>query len=97
MVRNHVEQVRNKARMVINYKKLNDNTVFYGYFLPHKESLINWTKEKHIFSKFDCKSGFWQIKMNPASIPYTAFSTPQGQYEWSVMPLSIYVAKYSAL
>jgi hypothetical protein len=49
MVRNHAEQVRNKARMVINYKKLNDNTIFDGYFLPHKESLINWTKNKHIF------------------------------------------------
>ncbi|XP_021721370.1 uncharacterized protein LOC110688928 [Chenopodium quinoa] len=30
MVRNHAEEKRGKARMVINYKQLNDNTVFDG-------------------------------------------------------------------
>jgi len=89
LVRKHAEITRGKPRMVINYKKLNDNTVFDGHFLPHKESLINWTRDKKIFSKFDCKSGFWQIKMDPDSIIYTAFSTPQGQYEWLVMPFGL--------
>ena len=89
LVRKHAEIARGKPRMVINYKKLNDNTVFDGYFLPHKESLINSTRNKKIFSKFDCKSGFWQIKMHPDSIAYTAFSTPQGQYEWLVMPFGL--------
>ncbi|KAJ9546329.1 hypothetical protein OSB04_018872 [Centaurea solstitialis] len=42
-----------------------------------------------IFSKFDCKSGFWQIKMHLDSILYTSFSTPQGQYEWFVMPFGL--------
>jgi len=32
----------------------------------------------------DCKSGYWQIKMNEESISLTAFSTPQGHYEWIV-------------
>jgi len=27
----------------------------------------------------DCKSGYWQIKMDEESIPLTAFSAPQGQ------------------
>ena len=50
MVRN-----RNKARMVLNYKQLNDNTIFNGYFLPHKETLIHKTRGKKLHSKFDCK------------------------------------------
>ena len=41
MVRNHVEEKRGKARMVINYKKLNDNTVFDGYYIPNKTVLFN--------------------------------------------------------
>ena len=41
MVRNQVEEKRGKARMVINYKKLNDNTVFDGYYIPNKTVLFN--------------------------------------------------------
>jgi hypothetical protein len=89
MVRNYAEIIINKARTVINYKKLNANTIFDGYFLPHKESLINWTSNEKIFSKFDYKSGFWHIRLHPDSIPYTAFSTPQRQYEWQVIPFEL--------
>ena len=55
MVRNRNEINRNKARMVVNYKQLNDNTIFYSYFLPHKETLIHKTRGKKLHSKFDCK------------------------------------------
>ena len=41
MVRNHVEEKREKARIVINYKKLNDNIVFDGYYIPRKIVLFN--------------------------------------------------------
>jgi len=36
MVKNHADDKRGKARMVINYKKLNDDTVFDGYYIPNK-------------------------------------------------------------
>ncbi|KAL0459224.1 UNVERIFIED_CONTAM: Enzymatic polyprotein [Sesamum latifolium] len=42
-----------------------------------------------VFSKFDCKSGFYQIKMKSESKKFTAFSTPQGQYIWNVMPMGL--------
>jgi len=45
MVRNHAEEKRGKARMVISYKKLNDNTVFDGYYIPNKKLLFNKFKE----------------------------------------------------
>ena len=62
MVRNRNEINRNKARMVVNYKQLNDNTVFDGYFLPNKETLIHKTRNCHWHSKFDCKSGFIRLR-----------------------------------
>jgi len=37
----------------------------------------------------DCKIGNWQIKMNKESVPLTAFSAPQGHYEWIVMPFGL--------
>ena len=71
MVRNRNEINRN--RMVVNYKQLNDNTIFYGYFLPHKKTLIHKTRGKKLHSKFDCKSRFYQIKIDKESKPLTAF------------------------
>ena len=48
--------------MVINYKKLNDNTVFDGYYIPKKIIIFNRIQRISWFSKIDCKSGYWQIK-----------------------------------
>ena len=81
MVRNEVERRINKARVVINYKKLNQFTKTDNYFLPNKGVLINLVKNRKYFSKFDCKFGFWKIKMEEDIIKYTGFSTPQGFYE----------------
>lgn len=89
MVMNEAEKRRNKARMVINYKKLNDATIFDGYFIPDTNCLLQLAQGKKYFSKFDCKSGFWQIKMAEKSIPLTAFSAPNGHYEWLVMPFGL--------
>ena len=58
MVRNHVEIIKNKPRMVVNYKQLNNKTIFDGYFLPHKETVMNMNERKKIHFKFDCKSFF---------------------------------------
>jgi len=35
------------------------------------------------------KSAYWQIKIDEESIPLTAFSAPQGHYEWIVMTFSL--------
>ena len=82
MVRNYAEEKRGKATMVINFKKLNDNTIFDGYYISNV--LFNRIQEASWFSKMDCKSGYWQIKMDEESIALTAFSAPQGHYEWIV-------------
>ena len=72
MVRKHSEIKRGKTRMVINYKEVNKNTKFDVYYIPNKEILINLARGKNYYSKFDCKSGFWQIKMDNDSIPIKA-------------------------
>ncbi|KAL0413382.1 UNVERIFIED_CONTAM: Enzymatic polyprotein [Sesamum radiatum] len=54
-----------------------------------REHLIDCIKGAKVFSKFDCKSGFYQIKMENESKRFTAFSTPQGQYIWNVLPMGL--------
>ena len=58
MVRNYVEEKRGKARIGINYKKLNDNTVFDGYYIPNKTVLFNTIQGASWFSIMDYKSGY---------------------------------------
>ena len=75
--------------MVINYKRLNDNTIDDAYNIPDKTILINKIQNYKIFSKFDLKSGFWQVKMHPDSIEWTTFTCSEGHYEWLVMPFGL--------
>jgi len=76
MVSNHAgKKKQGKVRMVINYKKLN-NTVFDGYYIPNETVLFNKIQGASWFLKMDCKSGYWQIKMDEESIPLNAFSGP---------------------
>ena len=74
---------------MINYKRLNDNTENDGYDIPTKECLLGKIKDYTIFSKFDCKSGFWQVKIHQDSIHWTTFSCPEGHFEWLVMPFGL--------
>ena len=45
MVRNHSEIKKGKTRMVINYKRLNDNTYDDQYKILDKDMLINCIKD----------------------------------------------------
>lgn len=42
-----------------------------------------------IFTKMDLRDGFYNILMDPADIPNTAFRTRYGHYEWVVLPMGL--------
>ncbi|KAL0404138.1 UNVERIFIED_CONTAM: putative enzymatic polyprotein [Sesamum radiatum] len=86
--KNHGEIKRGKPRLVINYQGINKILEFDGYYIPSREHLIDYIKGAKVFSKFDCKSNFYQIKMENESKKFTAFST-QGQYIWNVLPMGL--------
>ena len=85
IVRNHSEIKRGKARIVYNYKRLNDNTEDDGYNIPNKDSLLNLIQNKKIFSKFDLKSRYNQLQLEEKFKIWTTFTCPEGQYEWNVL------------
>jgi hypothetical protein len=88
-VNKHSEQKRGKPRMVINYKALNAALLPLRYPLPNKDMLFAKIGKCNVFTKFDLKSGFWQIGIMPADRYKTAFVVPQGQYQWRVMPFGL--------
>ncbi|ACB69773.1 replicase [Eupatorium vein clearing virus] len=89
MVNKGAEQRRGKMRMVVNYKALNDATIGDAHNIPNRDSLMALISGKRIFSSFDCKSGFWQVLLDKPSQELTAFTCPQGHYQWLVMPFGL--------
>ncbi|KAG9447244.1 hypothetical protein H6P81_013372 [Aristolochia fimbriata] len=54
---------RGKPRLVINYKPLNKVLQWIRYPIPNKRYLLNKLVKEKIFSRFDLKSGYWQIQI----------------------------------
>jgi hypothetical protein len=75
-----------KQRMVVNYAKLNDETVTNAISLPTAEELISRLSRAKVFTKIDCMQGFHQVRVKKEDIMKTGFTTPFGHYEWLVMP-----------
>ena len=59
------------------------------YPIPNKKDLLDRLHEATIFSKFDMKSGFWQIQIDEKDRYKTTFTIPFGHYEWNVMPFGL--------
>ena len=72
--------------MVIDYRNINAKTKTYNYPIPNKILKIRQIQGYNYFSKFDCKSGFYHLKLEEESKQLTAFTVPQGFYEWNVLP-----------
>ena len=53
--------------------------------MPHIDILFDQLSKAKVFSKFDLRSGYHQIKIRPEDVPKTAFSTRYGSYEYLVM------------
>ena len=88
-VQKNAEIERGTPRLVINYKPLNKFLEWTRYPIPNKNDLVHRLSEAVVFSKFDMKSGFWQIQISEHDRYKTAFTTPFGHYEWNVMPFGL--------
>ena len=83
------ELERGTPRLVINYKPLNKVLQWIRYPIHNKKDLIQRIYNATIYSKFDMKSGFWQIQIQPEDRYKTAFTVLFGHYEWNVMPFGL--------
>jgi len=86
------EKLRGEKRLVIDYKPLNQFLRDDKFPIPKSSSLPILLKEALIFSKFDLKSGFWQLGIDLVDRYKTAFCIPNAQYQWTVMPFGLKVA-----
>ena len=76
-------------RLCVDYRPLNAVTIKNKYPLPRIELLFDQLAGAKVFSKIDLRSSYHQIKIRPADIPKTAFSTRYGLYEYLVMSFGL--------
>ena len=77
-------------RFCIDLRKLNARTVKDAYSLPRIEDSLDSLNGSCIFTSIDLKAGYWEVEMDPKSIPLTAFTVgPLGFYECVKMPFGL--------
>lgn len=76
-------------RFCVDYRRLNSVTKKDVYPLPRIDDAIDCLHSASYFSSVDLRSGYWQIPMHAADKEKTAFVTPDGLYEFNVMPFGL--------
>ncbi|CAF0989144.1 unnamed protein product [Brachionus calyciflorus] len=76
-------------RICIDYRKLNQVTNSEKWPLPNILDILNRLKNSLWFSVKDLKSGYWQILMDEKSKEKTAFTTPDGHFEFHRLPFGL--------
>lgn len=79
-------------RLVINYQPLNLFLADDKFPIPNRHSLFSLLVGAKWFSKFDLKSGFWQLGICVEDRYKTAFCIPNHHYQWKVMPFELKTA-----
>jgi len=88
----HLKKENDAYRFTMDLRELNKKTISDPFPIPRIDALLHRLGEATFISKIDLKKGYWQIKMHPDSIKYTAFICDQGKFEWLRMPFGLKTA-----
>ena len=73
----------------MDYRYVNQVTKDFPFPLPLIEDLICKEARNRIWSIFDLETGFHQMHLAEDSRAVTAFVTPWGCYQWTVLPMGM--------
>ncbi|KAJ8709933.1 hypothetical protein PYW07_009299 [Mythimna separata] len=78
-----------KWRIVIDYRKLNNQIQDDKFPLPNISDILDSLSGSMYYSHLDLYQGFYQNNLNPDSRPYTAFTTSKNQYQMTRLPMGL--------
>ncbi len=76
-------------RLCINYRKLNAATPMDAYPMPRTDELLDKLGNSEYISTLDLARGYWQVPVAEKDRAKTAFITPNGLYQFRVMPFRL--------
>lgn len=84
-----VRKKNGEQRLCVDYRKLNAVTVKDSHPLPRIDDQIDKLQSGHYFISLDLKCGYHQVPLEESSKHFTAFVTPEGQYEYNNVPFGL--------
>lgn len=75
-----------EPRLCVDYRQLNKKVIRDRHPLPLIEDQLDRLQGANVFSTLDLRDGFFHVPIEEESRKYTAFVTPDGQYEFLVTP-----------
>jgi transposase InsO family protein len=76
-------------RFCIDYRRLNAITTKDAFPLPRIDEIFDQLADAIYYTKFDFKSGYFQVPLSKEDRPKTAFSTRDNHYQFTVLPQGI--------
>ena len=73
----------------VDYRKLNAVTKFDAYPMPRIDKMLDAIGNAKYTSTLDLAKGYWQIPMDKQDCEKTAFSSPLGLFQFTVMPFGL--------
>ncbi|GAX83745.1 hypothetical protein CEUSTIGMA_g11170.t1 [Chlamydomonas eustigma] len=76
-------------RCVLDYRELNAVTIKNRHPIPRIDDIIDQFRGASVFSNLDLVSAYNQFQLQLKDQQASAFSTPQGHFEWKVLSLGL--------
>ncbi|KAL0199477.1 hypothetical protein M9458_008017, partial [Cirrhinus mrigala] len=76
----------------IDFRKLNAQSQFDTYLMQWVDDLLEKIGRAKYITTLDLCKGYWQVPLQPTSRPYTAFRTPMGLKQFTVLPFGLHGA-----
>ena len=76
-------------RMCTDYRKVNSITKTDSFPIPRIDDCIDKVGNAKYVTKFDLLKGFWQVPLTDRAKEVSAFITPDGLFQYKVMPFGM--------
>ena len=80
---------KTEVRFCVDFRALNKLTIKDKYPIPRIDDILDAARGAQCFSSLDLTQSYYPIGIEESDIPKTAFTTPLGHFEWTVLVMGL--------